>query len=89
MHNDSDKIKPAFDIVDQLKDKLDEFSEEGAGGEERISKEMLEYINAELQNFTAAKMAHQSLGRKQYSIKRFQLIPNSKQYSNHFFSRFN
>ena len=39
VHNDADKIKLAFDIVDHLKDKLDEFSGEGAGGEESISKE--------------------------------------------------
>jgi hypothetical protein len=63
VHNDADKIKLAFDIVDHLKDKLDEFSEEGAGGEESISKEMLEYINAEFQNFTAAKMALTKLAK--------------------------
>ena len=61
VHNDADKIKLAFDIVDHLKDKLDEFS--GAGGEESISKEMLEYINAEFQNFTASKTALMKLAK--------------------------
>jgi len=63
VHNDADKIKLAFDIVDHLKDKLDEFSNEGGGGEESISKEMLEYINAEFQNFTAAKTSLMKLAK--------------------------
>jgi len=62
VHNDADKIKLAFDIVDHLKDKLDEFSEEGAGGG-NISKETLEYINAEFQNFTLAKMSLTKLAK--------------------------
>ena len=63
VHNDGDKIKLAFDIVDHLKDKLDEFSDEGVGGEESISKEMLEYINAEFQNFTSAKTVLMKLAK--------------------------
>lgn len=63
VHNDADKIKLAFDIVDHLKDKLDEFSDKGVGGEESISKEMLEYINAEFQNFTAAKTSLMKLAK--------------------------
>jgi len=63
VNNDADKIKLAFDIVDHLKDKLDEFSEEGAGGGENISKETLEYINAEFQNFTSAKMSLTKLAK--------------------------
>ena len=63
VNNDPDKIKLAFDIVDHLKDKLDEFSDETIGGEEKISKEMLEYINAEFQNFTASKTALMKLAK--------------------------
>ena len=63
VHNDGDKIKLAFDIVDHLKDKLDEFSEEGTCGEESIAKETLEYINAEFQNFTTSKLALTKLAK--------------------------
>ena len=52
--NDGDKIKLAVDIVDHLKDKLDEYQDDN-NNQDNISKEMLEYINVEYQNFISSK----------------------------------
>ena len=53
VNNDPDKIKLAVDIVDHLKCKLDEFST--VGDVDNISKEMLDNINMEYQNFMMSK----------------------------------
>ena len=53
VNNDPDKIKLAVDIVDHLKCKLDEFA--GEESTDNISKEMLDTINVEYQNFAASK----------------------------------
>lgn len=52
--NDGEKIKLAVDIVDHLKDKLDEYQDD-SNNQDNISKEMLEYINVEYQNFISSK----------------------------------
>lgn len=54
VNNDPDKIKLAVDIVDHLKEKLDEY-EDYNNDQDNISKEMLEYINVEYQNFVSSK----------------------------------
>lgn len=54
VNNDPEKIKLAVDIVDHLKDKLDEY-EDYNNDQDNISKEMLEYINVEYQNFVSSK----------------------------------
>ncbi len=55
VNNDPDKIKLAVDIVDHLKCKLDEFYMVNAS--DNISQEVLDYINAEYQNFVSSKTA--------------------------------
>ena len=55
VNNDPDKIKLAVDIVDHLKCKLDEFV--GVENTDNISKEMLDAINVEYQNFASSKTA--------------------------------
>lgn len=55
VNNDPDKIKLAVDIVDHLKCKLDEFA--GEENTDNISKEMLDAINVEYQNFASSKTA--------------------------------
>ena len=57
VNNDPDKIKLAFDIVDHLKAKLDDLVLNDTAGSDRISKEILEYINLEYKNFTTSKTA--------------------------------
>ena len=54
VNNDPDKIKLAVDIVDHLKQKLDEY-ENYTSDHDNISKEMLEYINVEYQNFVTSR----------------------------------
>ena len=53
VNNDPDKIKLAVDIVDHLKGKINEFTSIETA--DSISKEMLDYINAEYQNFVVTK----------------------------------
>lgn len=55
VNNDPDKIKMAIDIVDYFKAKLDDFSDDSVDAIENISKETLEYINLEFQQFITAK----------------------------------
>tara|TARA_Y100000817_G_C16841282_1_gene538143 strand:+ start:189 stop:1655 length:1467 start_codon:yes stop_codon:yes gene_type:complete len=55
VNNDPDKIKLAIDIVDHLKSKLDEIMDTEDNVDDTISKETLEYINIEYQNFVSAK----------------------------------
>ena len=61
VNNDPDKIKLAVDIVDHLKNKLDEY--EDNNDQDNISKEMLEYINVEYQNFVSSKTALMKLAK--------------------------
>ena len=61
VNNDPDKIKLAVDIVDHLKNKLDEY--EDNNDQDNISKEMLEYINVEYQNFVSSKTSLMKLAK--------------------------
>ena len=63
VHNDPDKIKLAVDIVDHLKEKLDEY-EDYNNDQDNISKEMLEYINVEYQNFVSSKSSLVKLAKE-------------------------
>lgn len=54
VNNDPDKIKLAVDIVDHLKERLDEY-QDCTSEQDNISKEMIEYINIEYQNFVSSK----------------------------------
>lgn len=55
VHNEPEKIQIAVDIIDHLKDKLDEFQDE-TSDTDSMPKETVEYINAEYQSFAAAKL---------------------------------
>jgi len=59
--NDSDKIKIAVSIIDHLKMRLDQLSDNsvvgGGGGADTISKERLDNINQEYQAFVSQKLA--------------------------------
>lgn len=57
VHNDPEKIKIAVDIIDHLKEKLDEFKDETMNNCDTIAKETLEYINSEYQTFVSSKTA--------------------------------
>jgi hypothetical protein len=54
-NNDPNKIKIAVDIIDHLKEKLDEYNDENIG-QHNISKEDVGEINAEFQKFIASKL---------------------------------
>lgn len=54
VNNDPDKIKLAVDIIDHLKERLDEYQDCNSE-QDNISKETIEYINAEYQNFVSSK----------------------------------
>lgn len=54
VNNDPDKIKLAVDIIDHLKERIDEY-QDCSTENDNISKETLEYINAEYQNFVSSK----------------------------------
>jgi len=54
VHNDPEKIKIAVDIIDHLKEKLDEYAD-SASDIDNIPKETIEYINSEYQSFVSAK----------------------------------
>lgn len=55
VHNDPDKIKIAVNIIDHLKDKIEEYEDE-TDDKDHIPKEQVEYINAEYQNFITSKL---------------------------------
>jgi len=63
VNNDPDKIKLAVDIVDNLKEKLDEYDNYD-DDQDNISKEMLDYINVEYQNFVSSKSALTKLAKE-------------------------
>jgi len=63
VHNDPDKIKIAVDIIDHLKEKLDEYLD-SAREVDNIPKETLEYINAEYQSFVTAKASINKLSKE-------------------------
>jgi hypothetical protein len=76
VHNDPDKIKLAVDIVDHLKEKLDEY-EDYNNDQDNISKEMLEYINVEYQNFVSSKSSLVKLA-KEFNQKLIKQIEDLK-----------
>lgn len=76
VHNDPDKIKLAVDIVDHLKEKLDEY-EDYNNEQDNISKEMLEYINVEYQNFVSSKSSLIKLA-KEFNQKLIKQIEDIK-----------
>ena len=53
--NDPDKIKLAIDIIDNLKIKIDDVLQGKDSSTDTISKEIVEYINIEYQNFITQK----------------------------------
>ena len=54
-HNDPEKIKIAIDIIDHIKEQLDEFATDS--DVDSISKEKLNSINTEFQAFSASKLS--------------------------------
>ena len=62
VHNDEEKIQIAVDIIDNLKDKLDEFEDETCETDS-MPKEMIEYINSEYQSFAATKLGINKLAK--------------------------
>tara|TARA_Y100000591_G_scaffold333222_1_gene374766 strand:- start:2000 stop:3505 length:1506 start_codon:yes stop_codon:yes gene_type:complete len=75
VNNDPDKIKLAVDIVDHLKCKLDEIDMDCTG--DNISREILDYINAEYQNFVSSKTALIKLS-KEFNKKLLKQIDDLK-----------
>ena len=63
VHNDPEKIKIAVDIIDHLKEKLDEYAD-SASDIDNIPKETLEYINSEYQSFVTAKASISKLSKE-------------------------
>ena len=63
VHNDPEKIKIAVDIIDHLKEKLDEYAD-NASEIDNIPKETLEYINSEYQAFITAKAGVMKLAKE-------------------------
>ena len=63
VHNDPEKIKIAVDIIDHLKEKLDEYAD-SASEIDNIPKETLEYINSEYQAFITAKAGVMKLAKE-------------------------
>ena len=63
VQNDPEKIKIAVDIIDHLKEKLDEYAD-SASDIDNIPKETLEYINAEYQTFVTAKASVMKLAKE-------------------------
>ena len=55
VHNDPYKIKIAVDIIDNLKDRFDQLTEECGDTLNSISNEQLEYLNVEYQTIIASK----------------------------------
>ena len=55
VHNDPNKIKIAIDIIDSLKERFDHLTEENGDIYNTLSKEQLEYLNAEYQGVIASK----------------------------------
>ncbi|MAD95003.1 MAG: hypothetical protein CML33_05855 [Rhodobacteraceae bacterium] len=63
VHNDPEKIKIAVDIIDHLREKLDEYAD-SASDVDNIPKETLEYINTEYQSFVTAKAGITKLSKE-------------------------
>ncbi len=57
VNNDPDKIKLAIEILDNLKETWDELHEDDVSNVSGITKEMMEVINSEYQNFRTSKLS--------------------------------
>jgi len=55
VNNDPDKIKLAIDIIDHIKGTIDDMSDDTVATSDSISKEILQYINSEYNNFVTSK----------------------------------
>lgn len=77
VNNDPDKIKLAIDIVDHLKCKLDDMCDDNMVDTDSISKETLDYINLEYQNFITAKTSLTKLA-KEFNKKLLKQIDDIK-----------